>query len=89
MLDVYIDADACPVKEEVYRVALRYGLRVFVVSNTGLRVPAADWLRAVVLRAYTRGRAVGRGCNATQTHHGKTAGKPLAAWNPPVSLVLR
>ena len=31
---LYVDADACPVKEEVYRVARRYGLQVFVVSNS-------------------------------------------------------
>jgi uncharacterized protein YaiI (UPF0178 family) len=33
MTDIYIDADACPVREEVYRVAKRVGLGVFVVSN--------------------------------------------------------
>jgi uncharacterized protein YaiI (UPF0178 family) len=33
MTDIYIDADACPVREEVYRVADRYKLTVFVVSN--------------------------------------------------------
>lgn len=33
MTDIYIDADACPVREEIYRVAGRYGLNVFVVSN--------------------------------------------------------
>lgn len=33
MTDIYIDADACPVREEVYRVATRLRLTVFVVSN--------------------------------------------------------
>ncbi len=33
MTDIYIDADACPVRDEVYRVAERLGLNVFVVSN--------------------------------------------------------
>ena len=33
MTQIYIDADACPVREEVYRVAERVGLEVFVVSN--------------------------------------------------------
>ena len=33
MTDIYIDADACPVRDEVYRVAERVGLNVFVVSN--------------------------------------------------------
>lgn len=40
MLHIYIDADACPVKDEVYRVARRYGLAVTVVANSWMRVPA-------------------------------------------------
>jgi uncharacterized protein YaiI (UPF0178 family) len=40
MLTIYIDADACPVKDEVYRVARRYEMRVVVAANTPLRVPA-------------------------------------------------
>ena len=36
---IYIDADACPVKQEVYRVAARHGLKVFVVSNSPIAVP--------------------------------------------------
>jgi hypothetical protein len=39
VLIVYVDADACPVKEEVYRVATRYQMRVAVVANAPLRVP--------------------------------------------------
>ena len=39
MLEIYVDADGCPVKDEVYRVAGRYGLRVWVVANDWLRVP--------------------------------------------------
>jgi uncharacterized protein YaiI (UPF0178 family) len=34
MLDIYVDADACPVKQEVYRVAKRYKLAVILVANT-------------------------------------------------------
>lgn len=37
MLDIYVDADACPVKEEVLRVAQRHGLEVYMVSNAYLR----------------------------------------------------
>ena len=33
MTAIHVDADACPVREETYRVASRYGLTVFVVSN--------------------------------------------------------
>jgi uncharacterized protein YaiI (UPF0178 family) len=36
---IYVDADACPVKDEVYRVAARYGLPVSVVANGFIRVP--------------------------------------------------
>ena len=39
MLHIYIDADACPVKDEVYRVARRYGLPVTLVANSWMRVP--------------------------------------------------
>ena len=35
MLEVYVDADACPVKEEIYRVAGRYGLKVLVSATAG------------------------------------------------------
>jgi uncharacterized protein YaiI (UPF0178 family) len=38
-LTIYVDADAWPVKDEVYRVAARYSLAVSVVSNTWIRVP--------------------------------------------------
>jgi uncharacterized protein len=48
MLTIYIDADACPVKEEVYRVARRYGVRVAVVANASLRVPAGGRIELVV-----------------------------------------
>lgn len=51
MLILYIDADACPVKEEVYRVARRYAMRVLVVANAPLRVPAADALVELVVRS--------------------------------------
>ena len=39
-MPIYIDADACPVKEEVYRVARRYEIKVFVVANAPIRVPS-------------------------------------------------
>jgi uncharacterized protein len=39
LLEIYVDADGCPVKEEIYRVAERYGLKVWVVANDWLRVP--------------------------------------------------
>ncbi len=36
---IYVDADACPVKEQIYRAAARYGVPVTVVANGPLRVP--------------------------------------------------
>lgn len=63
-MTIYVDADACPVKDEVYRVALRHGVAVVVVSNSGHRLPghhlitqrlvgtgfdaADDWIAGVV-----------------------------------------
>jgi hypothetical protein len=48
MPTIYIDADACPVKDEIYRVARRYGMRVAVVANTPLRVPNNALVELVV-----------------------------------------
>ena len=39
MLHIFVDADACPVKQEVYRVAHRYGLYVTLVANSLMRIP--------------------------------------------------
>jgi uncharacterized protein len=39
VLHIFVDADACPVKDEVYRVAQRYGLAVTLVANSLMRVP--------------------------------------------------
>ncbi len=40
MTRIFVDADACPVKDEVYVVSTRYGLRVAVVANQRMHVPA-------------------------------------------------
>jgi uncharacterized protein YaiI (UPF0178 family) len=44
-----VDADACPVKDECYRVAARYGLDVRVVANSFLRVPQSETVRLIVV----------------------------------------
>ncbi|MBV9997448.1 MAG: YaiI/YqxD family protein [Caulobacteraceae bacterium] len=49
MTALFVDADACPVKEEVYRVAARYGLAVFVVCNAWIRTPAGPMVSLVVV----------------------------------------
>jgi uncharacterized protein YaiI (UPF0178 family) len=46
---LYIDADACPVKAEIYRVAERYGLKVYVVSNSYINVPRDPRIERVVV----------------------------------------
>ncbi len=38
-MNILVDADACPVKDEIYRVALRHGVPVMIVSNSPIRVP--------------------------------------------------
>ena len=37
MMDIYVDADACPVKDETIRVAARHGLKTYLVSDGGIR----------------------------------------------------
>jgi len=49
MTALYIDADACPVKDEIYRVAERYVLPVFVVSNSWIRVPRDERVTPIVV----------------------------------------
>ena len=46
---IYVDADGCPVKNEVYKVARRYGLRVFVVANQRMGTPNMDFIECVVV----------------------------------------
>ena len=46
---IYVDADACPVKEEVLKVAERHGLRVTFVSNGGLRPSRNPMVRNIVV----------------------------------------
>ncbi|OUJ01799.1 hypothetical protein HK15_07240 [Acetobacter orientalis] len=46
---IFIDADACPVRDETYRVAHRYGVHTFVVANQLLGVPASALIERVVV----------------------------------------
>ena len=50
-IEIYVDADACPVKAEIYRVAERHGLKVYVVSNSPIAVPREPWIERVVVGA--------------------------------------
>ncbi len=49
MLKILVDADASPVKQEVFRVARRYGVKVVLVANSPMVVPQEDWLEMVVV----------------------------------------
>ncbi len=49
MSEIVVDADNCPVKQEVYRVAKRYGLRVTLVANSQMQIPSEGWLKLVVV----------------------------------------
>lgn len=49
LLNIFVDADACPVKQEVYRVANRYRLDVILVANSWMRVPEEPWIALEVV----------------------------------------
>ncbi len=48
-LTILVDADACPVKDEIYRVAGRHGAHVVVVANAFLNVPREPWIERVIV----------------------------------------
>ncbi|ESQ74258.1 YaiI/YqxD family protein [Asticcacaulis sp. AC402] len=50
-ITVYIDADACPVKDETYKVAARYALPVFVVSNSFIQIPKSPQITRMIVDA--------------------------------------
>ncbi|MFI4965298.1 MAG: YaiI/YqxD family protein [Caulobacterales bacterium] len=48
---IFIDADACPVKDEVYKVAQRYGLATTVVSNSFIAIPSSRLIARMIVDA--------------------------------------
>lgn len=48
-IEIWVDADACPVKDEVYRVAERHRLKVHVVANQPIGVPREPWIERVIV----------------------------------------
>lgn len=50
-VEIFVDADACPVKAEIYKVAARYGLKVWIVANSPLRPPTECLSELVVVGA--------------------------------------
>ena len=49
MTAIYVDADGCPVKEEVYRAARKKGISVYVVCNSRMNVPDGEIIHRVVV----------------------------------------
>jgi uncharacterized protein len=49
LIHIYVDADGCPVKNEIYRVAKRYELKVYVVSNSRMRLPDHELLELILV----------------------------------------
>ena len=49
MFMILVDADSCPVKQEVYRVAKRYGLKVILVANSVINIPREDRIELMVV----------------------------------------
>ncbi len=49
MVDIYIDADACPVKDETLRVAARHGLKTYMVSDGGIRPSQSPLVELVIV----------------------------------------
>ena len=50
-IKIYIDADACPVKEETYKVAARYRLQTIVVSNSFMQIPQSPLISRIIVGA--------------------------------------
>jgi uncharacterized protein YaiI (UPF0178 family) len=48
-IKIYVDADACPVKDEVYRVAARHEIKVLIVTNSPIAVPRDPLVERVVV----------------------------------------
>ncbi len=46
---IYVDADACPVKDEIYKVAGRHGLRVIIVANAFINVPRDPLIERILV----------------------------------------
>ena len=49
MVRILVDADACPVKDDIYRVAIRHTVPVVVVSNSGMRLPGHPLVTQVMV----------------------------------------
>ena len=79
MIKLYIDADACPVKNEVFRVARRHGLKVYLVSNSSMRIPPDELIELIIVHEGFDAADDWIASHITETDIAVTADIPLAA----------
>jgi len=79
VIKLYIDADACPVKNEVFRVARRYRLKVYLVSNSPMRIPPDELIELIIVHEGFDAADDWIAKHITDTDIAVTADIPLAA----------
>jgi uncharacterized protein len=79
VIKIYVDGDACPVKNEVFRVARRYGLKVYLVSNSVMRIPPDDFIEPIIVHGGFDAADDWIAEHITETDIAVTADIPLAA----------
>ena len=79
VIKLYIDADACPVKNEVFRVARRYRLKVYLVSNSSMRIPPDEFIELIIVHEGFDAADDWIAKHITDTDIAVTADIPLAA----------
>jgi uncharacterized protein YaiI (UPF0178 family) len=79
VIKLYIDADACPVKNEVFRVARRHRLKVYLVSNSPMRIPPEEFIEQIIVREGSEAADDWIATHITETDIAVTADIPLAA----------
>ena len=79
VIKLYVDADACPVKNEVFRVARRYRLKVYLVSNSSMRIPPDEFIELIIVHEGFDAADDWIAKHITETDIAVTADIPLAA----------
>ena len=79
MIKLYIDADACPVKNEAFRVARRHRLKVYLVSNSSMRLPPDEFIELIIVHGGFDAADDWIATHITETDIAVTSDVPLAA----------
>ena len=74
---IYVDADACPVKDEIYRVAARHGLHVLVVANGFIRVPQDPAIERIAAGRTPHTKVLRLDPGSVDRHAARALGVPL------------